>query len=62
VWGCRLPKSLPGHHTQLRDQSDSPELTHIDPLLPTPNHWRQILSYPTHIKILWIKSFVKELK
>jgi hypothetical protein len=38
------------------------EQTHIDPLLPTPDNWRQILSYPPHIKTLWIKSFVKEMK
>jgi hypothetical protein len=40
----------------------SAETTHIDPLLPTPDNRRQILSYPPHIMILWIKSFVKELK
>jgi hypothetical protein len=38
------------------------EQTQIDPLLPTPDNWKQILSYPPHIKTLWIKSFVKELK
>jgi hypothetical protein len=36
--------------------------THIHPLLPTPDNWKQTLSYPPHIKTLWIKSFVKELK
>jgi hypothetical protein len=48
-----------GHKVEVETSS---ELTHIDPLLPTPDNWRQILSYPPHIKILWIKSFVKELK
>jgi hypothetical protein len=44
------------------ETTDSLDTTKIDPLLPTPDNWKQILSYPPHIKILWIKSFVKELK
>jgi hypothetical protein len=32
----------------------------IDPLLPTPDHWKQILTYPTTTKSVWTKSFAKE--
>jgi hypothetical protein len=50
------------HKVEIDKLDNSMEQTHIDPLLPTPDNWKQILSYPPHIKTLWIKSFVKELK
>jgi transposase InsO family protein len=49
-------------HTHFVEVTNSIETPTIDPLIPTPENWKQILRYPTHIKTLWIKSFVKELK
>jgi transposase InsO family protein len=49
-------------HAHFVEVTNSIETPTIDPLIPTPENWRQILSYPPHIKTLWVKSFVKELK
>jgi Reverse transcriptase (RNA-dependent DNA polymerase) len=57
-----IPEELCLYIQQVHEVTNSLETTQIDPLIPTPENWRQILSYPPHIKTLWIKSFVKELK
>jgi hypothetical protein len=48
------------HRAYQADVVNSLDTTLIDPLLPTPDHWRQILTYPTTTKSLWTKSFAKE--
>jgi hypothetical protein len=48
------------HRAYQADIVNSLDTTLIDPLLPTPDHWRQILTYPTTTKSLWTKSFAKE--
>jgi hypothetical protein len=50
------------HHAYQINVENALDTTTIDPLLPTPDNWKQILSYPPHIKTLWTKSFAKELK
>jgi hypothetical protein len=48
------------HRAYQADIVNSLDTTSIDPLLPTPDHWRHILTYPTTTKSLWTKSFAKE--
>jgi hypothetical protein len=48
------------HRAYQVDFVNSLDTTLIDPLLPTPDDWRQILTYPTTTKSLWTKSFAKE--
>ena len=59
-----IPEKLHQYIQQahLVEVTNSIETTTIDPLIPTPENWKQILRYPPHIKSLWIKSFVQELK
>jgi hypothetical protein len=48
------------HRAYQADVVNSLDTTLIDPLLPTPDHWRQILTSPTTTKSLWTNSFAKE--
>jgi hypothetical protein len=49
------------HQVYQADVENSLDTSAIDPLLPTPDNPRQILTYPEQTKKLWTASFFKEL-
>lgn len=49
------------HQVYQIEVTNSLETSAIDPLLPTPEHPRQIIAYPEPTRKLWTASFVKEL-
>ena len=49
------------HQAYQADVQNSLDTSEIDPLIPTPDHPRQILGYPTDTRIHWTSSFYKEL-